>query len=201
MGPLARRGDRAQQITTRIAISDGNATTARNALHGAEARIAEIQNSAVGPNAWEAEHPKVREQFDETERAFKQPVARAADHAIEQPSEHLSRVLGKRPSPHHPVGPDTWDQAARAIEAYRITYEINPAEPTALGGEPDRRDARGQQHIDWRVAGDQVVEARKQLDLELPGHGATEERMAGVPGLMPEDDRERLLDGGHGLGR
>ena len=45
-----------------------------------------------------------------------------------------------------------------------------------------------------------MLEAREQLDFERPGHGPTEERMARVLGLMPEQDREQLLDRGHGLG-
>ena len=66
-----------------------------------------------------------------------------------------------------------------------VLTEIDPAEPTALGPEPDRRDARGQKHIDWRSAGKHVLEAREQLHIERSGHGPTEERMARVEGLMP----------------
>jgi hypothetical protein len=143
---------------------------------------------------WEAEHPGAGEQLREAEQAFKDAVEREADRAIGDPGEHITRVLGERPGNDRPVERDTWEQAARAVEAYRITHEIDAAEPTALGDEPERRGAGWRQHIDWERTGKQVIDAREQLHIEHPGYGPVEERLARVEGLMPEQDRERTLD-------
>jgi conjugative relaxase-like TrwC/TraI family protein len=201
MGPFARRGDRAREITARLALSEGNALQARSAERNSEAKLAEIQNGPDSPQRWEAEHPDARERLREADQAFKDAVRRAADWAITTPGEHLTRVLGERPGQDQPVEREAWERAARAVEAYRVTYEIDPAEPTALGSEPDRREARGRKHIDWEIAGKRIIEAREQLDIERPRHGPTEERMARVPALMPEPDRDRVLDRSHGWER
>ena len=165
-----------------------------------QAKLAEINDGPDSPARWEAEHPDAREQLREAEQAFTDAVRREADRAIANPGAHLTRVLGERPTHDQPAARETWERAARAVEAYRVTYDIDPLEQTALGGEPDHREARGQKHIDWRRAGKQVIEAREQLDIERAGYGPTEDRMARVLGLMPEQDREHLLDRGHGLG-
>jgi hypothetical protein len=72
---------------------------------------------------------------------------------------------------------------------------------SALGPEPDRRDSPWRQHIDWARAGEHVLDARDQLDIDRSRHGPTEQRMARIPGLMPERDREQMLDRGHGWER
>jgi conjugative relaxase-like TrwC/TraI family protein len=201
MGPFARRGDHAREITARLAVSEGNAQQARSAERNSEVKLAELQDGPDSQRRWEAEHPGAREQLAEAESAFQHAVEREADRAIACPGEHLTRVLGDRPGEDQPIGREAWERAARAVESYRISHDIDPAEPTALGGEPDRREARGEKHPDWRRAGKQVIEARQQLDIERPGFGPAEERMARILGLMPEQDREQLLDRGHGLGR
>jgi conjugative relaxase-like TrwC/TraI family protein len=201
MGPFARRGDRAREITARLALSEGNAQQARSTERDSEAKLAEIQNGPDSPRRWEAEHPQARERLRQADQAFKDAVRREADRAINTPGEHLTRILGERPGQDQPVEREAWEQAARAVEAYRVTYEIDPVESTALGSEPDRREARGRKHIDWEIAGKQVLEAREQLDIERPGHGSIEERMARVPALMPEPDRDHVLDRSHGWER
>ncbi len=201
LGPIARRGKQATELSLQINTSDRRAADARDYERNAAAKLAEIQNGPDSPQRWEAEHPDARERLREADQAFKDAVRREADRAITTPGEHLTRVLGERPGHEQPVDRDTWERAARAVEAYRVTYEIDPAEPTALGGEPGRREARGQKHIDWGTAGKRIIEAREQLDIERPGHGPTEERMARVPGLMPEHDRDHVLDRSHGWER
>ena len=89
---------------------------------------------------------------------------------------------------------ETWDNTARAVESYRIADQIDPAEPTALGSEPDRWDTPWRQHIDWESAGEHVLDAREQLAIEDPGLGPTEQRMARVQGLIPKQDRDRALE-------
>jgi hypothetical protein len=200
LGPLARRGKHASELSTQMDSSERRAQVALEAGGRAQAKLAEIKVGPDSPARWEAEHPEAREQLREAEKAFTHAVEREADRAIANPGAHLTRVLGERPTHDQPAARETWERVARAVEAYRVTYDLDPVEQTALGGEPDHREARGQKHIDWRSAGKQVLEARAQLDIERPEHGPTEERMAQVLGLMPEQDREHLLDRGHDLG-
>jgi hypothetical protein len=201
LGPIARRGKHAAELSLQINTSDRRAADACDAERNAAAKLAEIQNGPESPQRWEADYPDARERLREADQAFKDAVRREADRAITSPGEHLTRVLGEPPGQDQPVERAAWEHATRAVEAYRVTYEIDPAEPTALGGEPGRREARGQKHIDWRTAGKHVLDAREQLDLERPGHGATEERMARVEGLMPEHARDQVLDRSHGWER
>jgi conjugative relaxase-like TrwC/TraI family protein len=194
MGPFARRGDRAAELTARLAVSEGNARQARSTGRDREVKLAEIQNGPDGPQRWEAEHPGAREQLAEAEREFKQAVEREADRAIEQPGEHLTRVLGERPSDERPVERETWDQAAGAVERYRITYQLDPAEQSALGSRPDPGDTSWTRAGDWRQAAEQVLDAREHLDIAKQGLGPIEQRAARIDGLLPDRDREHALD-------
>jgi conjugative relaxase-like TrwC/TraI family protein len=201
LGPFARRGQRGRDLVSQIASSERRAEGTREAERTALAKLAEIQAGPDSPVRWEAEHPHVREQLRDAEQDFNAAVEREAARAIANPGEHLTRVLGKRPTHDQPVEREAWTEAARAVEAYRISYQIDPAEPSALGPEPDRSDSAWRQHIDWTRAGQHVLDAREQLDIERPGHGPTDERMARVPGLMTEQDREQVLDRGRGRER
>jgi conjugative relaxase-like TrwC/TraI family protein len=198
MGPFARRGERAAEITARLAVSERNTHQARSAERDSEAKLVEIHDGPDSPQRWDAEHPGAREQLAEAEREFRQAVEREADRAIEQPGEHLSRVLGERPAQDQPVARDTWEQAARAVEAYRITHQVDPSEPTALGSQPDPSRASWTQAREWRQAAEQVLDARERLDIAKQGLGPIEERTARVDGLLPDRDRERALDRGLG---
>jgi conjugative relaxase-like TrwC/TraI family protein len=197
MGPLARRGEQGQQITSGLSNSEHNAGAAREGGRGAQAKLAEIHNGPDNPTRWHAEHPGAREQLAEAERAFTQAVEREAQRTIEHPAEHVVRVLGERPGQDQPTQRQEWDQAAQAIETYRITHQIDPTEPTALGPEPGVWDQRH----DWQAAGTQVLEAREHLGIDKHGHGPLEERLARVEGLLPEQDRERAHDRSHGWER
>ena len=201
LGPFAGRGQRGSDLGMQIVTSERKAENAREAERAALAKLAEIQDGRDSPARWEAEHPHVRDQLREAESTFNAAVEREADRAIANPGAHLTRVLGERPTHDQPVEREAWEQAARAVEAYRITYQIEPAEPSALGPEPDRRDSPWRQHIDWAHAGEHVLDARDQLDIDRSRHGPTEQRMARIPGLMPERDREQMLDRGHGWER
>jgi len=194
MGPFRRRGDHAHEIDARRAISERNAQQARSAQRDGEAKLAEIQDGPQSSQQWEVEHPQARDHLSEAEREFKQAVEREADHAIEQPREHLTRVLGERPSDERPAERDAWNQAAGAVERYRITYEVDPAEPSALGSRPDPGDTSWTQTREWREAAEQVLEAREQLGIADQGLGPIEERTARVPGLIPDHDRAHALD-------
>jgi conjugative relaxase-like TrwC/TraI family protein len=198
IGPFARRGDRAAEITARLAVSEHNAQQARSVERNSEAKLVEIHDGPDSPQRWDTEHPGAREQLAEAEREFKQAVEREADRAIERPGEHLTRVLGERPSEEQPMERDTWNQAAGAVERYRITHQIDPGEQSALGSRPDPGDTSWTQAGEWRQAAEQVLDAREHLDIAKQGLGPIEERAARVRGLIPEQDRAHALD--HYLG-
>jgi energy-coupling factor transporter ATP-binding protein EcfA2 len=198
LAPIARRGKRATELSIQISSSDRRAEDARDAEHRALAKLTEIQNGPDSSQRWDAEHPGAREQLTEAEREFEQAVEREADRAIEQPGEHLTRVLGERPGQDQPVERDTWEQAARAVEAYRITHQVDPAEPTALGSQPDPGRGSWAQSREWRQAAEQVLDARERLEIAEQGLGPIEERTARVEGLIPDQGRAHALD--HDLG-
>jgi hypothetical protein len=125
------------------------------------------------------------------------PGSRASVLSFEHPAEHVVRVLGERPGQDQPTQRREWEQAAQAIETYRITHQIDPTEPTALGPIPGVWDQRH----DWQAAGTQVLEAREHLGIDKHGHGPPEQRLADIDGLIPERDRERAHDRGHGWER
>ena len=194
IGPFALRGDRAAEITARLAVSERNAQQARSAERNSEAKLVEINDGPDSPQRWDHEHPGAREQLAEAEREFQQAVEREADRVIERPGEHLTRVLGERPSDERPAERATWDQAAGAVERYRITYEVDPAEQSALGSRPDPGDTSWTQAGEWRQAAEQVLDARERLDIAKQGLGPIGERTARVDGLLPDRERERVLD-------
>jgi conjugative relaxase-like TrwC/TraI family protein len=194
MGPFSRRGDRAAEVVARIAGSERNAQHARSAERDSDAKLAEIQDRPDSPLRWDAEHPGAREELAEADRRFKQAVGREADRAIDQPREHLTGILGERPSGERSAERETWDQAAGAIERYRITYEIDSAERSALGSRPDPGDTSWIQAHEWQQAAEQVLDTRERLEIARQGLGPIEERTARVEGLIPDEDRARTLD-------
>ena len=194
LGPFARRGDHAREIEARHAISERNAQQARSAERDVEAKLAEIQDGPQSPHRWEVEHPQARDQLAEAEREFKQSVEREADRAVEQPREHLTSLLGERPSEALPAERGAWHQAVRAVESYRITYEVDRSEPSALGSRPDPADTSWTQAREWRHAAEQVLDAREHLGIAEQGLGPIEERTARVPGLIPDQDRVHALE-------
>jgi len=198
LGPLARRGQQATELRLDIGRSERNAEDAREAERNAAAKLAQIQAGPDSPLRWEAEHPNAREQLHEGDQAFKDAVGREADRTIQQPGERLARVLGERPGEDRPVERDAWDQAARAVEAYRITYEIDPAERSALGSKPDPGDTSWTQAREWKEAAEHVLDARDRLDIAEQGLGPIEERTARIEGLIPEQAGERAIDRGLG---
>ena len=137
LGPLARRGKQASILSSEIRRGEREAESVREAERRARAELAAIQSGPDSPARWEAEHPRAGEQLREAEQAFKDAVEREAGRAIGDPGEHITRVLGERPGNDRPVERDTWEQAARAVEAYRITHEIDPAGRPRSGPNPN----------------------------------------------------------------
>ncbi|MGI8801436.1 MAG: MobF family relaxase [Solirubrobacteraceae bacterium] len=198
LGPFKRRGDRANELRGHLARSENAADGARQAEQSALAELADIQSGPDAPARWEAEHPRAREDLREAESAFRLAVEREADDRLAIPGRHLVGVLGERPGPQREAEREAWDQAARAVESYRITYDIDPSERSVLGTQPEATRGSWERHDDWRRAGERVLDAREQLGIAKAGHGPVEERLARVEGLLPEHDRERALDRGHG---
>jgi hypothetical protein len=198
MGRLARRGSRANELRTLLTLSERRAENARRAELAERTKLAETTTGPESPARWESEHPHAREDLAAAERAFAQAVSTAAARAVEQPGEHVIRVLGQPPEPQRKADRETWTRVARAVETYRIAHEIDPAERSALGPQPDPGRTSWERRADWRRAGESVLEARKRLGIAPPGHGPVEQRLAGVDGLIPDADRERVLDRDHG---
>ena len=72
---------------------------------------------------------------------------------------HLTTALGPPPADNR--GRDRWEQAAFAIEKYRLRWHItDPRNP--LGGEP----GDPLQHQDYRQAAWEIEQARRELDRE-----------------------------------
>jgi hypothetical protein len=125
-------------------------------------------------------------------------VEREVDQRLQVPGEHVTQLLGPQPEPDTPQR-EHWEKGARAIETYRVTHEIDPSEPTALGSEPELTRETWEQSGAWRKAGEAVLDARERLGIARHRLGPTEERIARVEGLIPEEDREHHLDRGHGF--
>lgn len=103
-------------------------------------------------------------------------------------------VLGPRPG--RGQEREVWDQAARAVSAYRLAYDITD-QTAVLGPEPDRRGF--EQHQAFERAAQQVLEARRQLGVHRGQRlGPVSEQVRGVPGLTPPGQG---LDRGPSLGR
>lgn len=105
----------------------------------------------------------------EAEREFKQDVEREADRAVEQPREHLTRLLGERPGEALPAERAAWNQAARAVESFCIPYEVDRSEPSALPSRPDPADTSWTQAREWRQADEQVLDALEHLGIAEQG--------------------------------
>ena len=198
MGRLARRGSRANELRTLRTLSERRAEDARRAELAARTRLAETTTGPESPARWEAEHPQAREHLADAERALARAVSTAAARAVDLPGEHLIRVLGPPPDPQRKADRETWTRAAQAVEIYRIAHDIDPAERSALGPQPEPGQTSWERRGDWRRAGEMVLEARKRLGIDTQGHGPVEQRLARVDGLIPDADRERALDRDHG---
>jgi hypothetical protein len=197
MSPLARHRDLGRRLTHYLHDAERLIETARAREQTGRARIEALQQQPDSPTRWEQQHPDAREQLRAAQTAVDDALDRHAGQAIQHPGAHLTRILGERPAIGAAPDRQAWDHGARAVERYRIAHHINPNEPTALGPQPLPGHSTWEQRHDWQHAGKQVIQARQQLNIEAPGHGPTEERLARIDGLMPEHDRQRQLDHGH----
>jgi hypothetical protein len=153
---------------------------------------------ADSPAAWESEHPHAREDLQAAEQALDRAIQVTVDARLQRLPGHVTRVLGDRPEQGRGDELVAWDKAARAIEIYRVTHQVDPAEPYAIGS-GKARTGMWEQRRDWRAAGERVLDAHEDLGIAKQGHGPPSERFARVQGLIPEADRERALDRGHGF--
>jgi hypothetical protein len=86
------------------------------------------------------------------------------------------------------------EQRARSSNTASPTRSTRPRPPRSARN-PNQAEGRWEQLGAWRKAGESVLDARKQLDLD---YGPVKERLARIEGLIPEADRARALDRGHG---
>ena len=198
LGPLARRGARGRALQSAVSVHEQRAAREQASERDARARLAAAIAAPDSPARWDAEHPQAREQLAEAEQSFDQTVAEAADRALERPGSHLIRILGERPDQQRAAERASWDRAAGAVERYRIAHNLDPAEESALGPEPEPGRGRWEQIGAWRKAGESVLDARKQLGLDERTYGPVKERLARIDGLIAEADRQRTLDRGLG---
>jgi conjugative relaxase-like TrwC/TraI family protein len=192
-----RQSARAVEIEGRIHQSELHAYWNGERERGALTRLEELRAGPDSPERWQAEHPTVDRDLDAAERTLDRVVEREVDQRLKTPGEHITGILGPQPEPDTPER-ETWDKGARAIEAYRVAHEIDPTEQTGLGSMPELTRDSWEQWGDWQKAGEAVLDARERLGIARQGLGPTEERIARVEGLIPEDERERHLDRGHG---
>lgn len=198
--------DTAHLIVAEHATREGSyvaLTRARQATHIHAGRsIVESDEEGVEPLAQLAEHlgraepdlpsiatPLAHErEIEERQTADQERTGRDGEDERREPPRHLA---GLGPRPEAPERAAGWDRAATAIEAYRAAYGIDPAEESALGPEP----AAGafQQRRDRELAADEVLEALAELGRPVSRVGPLEERLRGVPGLVPEAESERSM--------
>jgi TrwC relaxase/AAA domain len=191
------RRESGQQAERELAHEESAIESWRRTEQDARIEIDRIHERPNSPARWEQEHPDARERLQAAETAFEQAVDQQAARQIENPGEHITRVLGEPPDASRPVERDLWGQAAQAIERYRIAHDIDPAEKTTLGLEPPSGRDSYQQRQDRQTTGQRVIEAREGLGIALPGLGTVEERLARIVGIMPQRDIERSRDLGH----
>lgn len=188
------RHEPGQQAQRELAHQESMAESWQRTEQDARAEIDRIQAQPDSPARWEQEHPDARERQQAAETAFEQAVEQQATRQIENPGQHITRVLGEPPDTSQPVERDLWDQAAHAIECYRITHEIDPTETTTLGPEPPSGRASYEQRHDWQTTGQHILRAREGLGIAPPRLGTIEERLARTAGIMPQRDIERSRD-------
>ena len=198
MGRRERRSDHGRELQSYLEDAERRIDTARERELSSRAQIEQLEAQPDSPSRWEHEHPQAREHLKAAEQALDQALDRHADRSIQHPDEHITRVLGERPAAEREPERHAWEHGAHAVERYRIAHRLDLSEPSALGPQPDPSHTSWEQRSDWRSAGERVLEAREQLGIERSGRGPIEERLARVEGLMPEEDRERHLDRGHG---
>ena len=199
LGRRASRGAEGERIRQTLAERELAVEREQRDELKARAEVETIQQAEHSPARWDEQHPGARGQLQRAEQEFDQALDRHAARAIEEPSEQLRSVLGERPPAEQTFQRDAWDQGALAIERYRASHQIDPAEDSALGSRPDQDSRAWEQRGDWRQAGERVLEARERLGIAERGYGPVEERIERVQGLVPEQDRERALDRGHGF--
>src|ERR1035437_3022060 len=99
-------------------------------------------------------------------------------------------VLAPQPNPAD-AERATWNRAAIAIERDRNAYNIDPAEPAALGPPPP--PGQFQQRHEQRKAAEAVIDAIELLHpTDSNAHATLQERIINTPGLIPanhEQDR------------
>ncbi len=199
MGPLARRPEDGR---ARQSYAEDNEQRAKMAAERERGRLEEIERVQAQPDSplsWEREHPRARDQLQASDQQLDQALNRHADRQIQEPGEHLTRVLGERPAERE-VGREACDRGAHAVERYRIAHQLDPAEPTALGSYPSSSAATGSNTKTGAAQATGSPTRESNSGSSRHELASTEERLARVRGLMPEEGRQRHLDRGQDRG-
>ena len=198
LGRLARRGQRGSAALERQQRFDDQARQHAQRSEGERQAAQQARQQPGGPAEWERTHPGVRDRLAVYEHAHEIAQAQETQRALMRDPMVAVRVLGSRPRSQDQR--EVWDQGARAIAAYRLTYQVTDQQHV-LGSEPDRGTPGGlEQHHDWEQAAKLALAARHELgvgdDRRL---GPVSEQARRVPELTPPQP-DRGIDRGLGFG-
>ena len=182
LGPFASAAKQANELTSTSTSASAELTKHAGRAQQRQAKLAEIHDGPDSPQRWEAEHPDAREQLREAEQHSKTRCRARSRPRDPTPAKHLTRVLGERPSDEQPVERDTWEQGSASSRALPHHLRDRPGRADRARSRTRPSRSPGAKARRLESAGKQVLEAREQLDLERPGYGPTEERMARVLG-------------------
>ncbi|MHB1837076.1 MAG: hypothetical protein ACYCXW_19170, partial [Solirubrobacteraceae bacterium] len=192
LGPIARRREPAQQLRHQLEHNE-------HAIRHADQRLIELDRDAGIHQqiiaAWETDHPDARERVNTAQRELDALIEQQARQRVERPGQHLTRTLGTPPPPEHPQR-GLWDRTALQIERYRTRYQINPAEPAALGQEPEPGSHTRQQRDQLEHARAQITLAATRLHTRAPQPG----RAIDPPDLTRPAPHRSIDRGGFSIG-
>lgn len=120
-----------------------------------------LQHAPDSPVAWDRAHGADLathiQRVEELAALRVQLREQAIERALRRPPAHLTRVLGARPP--EPDKARTWQDAARAIERYRLAHGVTD-QRTALGNEPHGDHRRW---LDYEHTKRTTLDARERL--------------------------------------
>jgi len=198
MGWLTRRGQRGALVRAAQQTAEQHADHYEQRAPAERDAARRAREQPGGPAEWDRAHPGVRDRLAIYDHAFEvadeRQTQQAVAGALKRDPAVAVLVLGPRPG--RGQEREVWDQAARAVSAYRLAYDITD-QTAVLGPEPDRRGF--EQHQAFERAAQQVLEARRQLGVHRGQRlGPVSEQARRVPELTPPGQR---LDRGPSLER
>jgi len=185
MGWLTRRGQRGALVRAAQQTAEQHADHYEQRAPAERDAARRAREQPGGPAEWDRAHPGVRDRLAIYDHAFEvadeRQTQQAVAGALKRDPAVAVLVLGPRPG--RGQEREVWDQAARAVSAYRLAYDITD-QTAVLGPEPDRRGF--EQHQAFERVAQQVLEARRQLGVHRGQRlGPVSEQARRVPGLTP----------------